>query len=81
MDINTGRIVADINSVPESDRSRYTPIPPHLVDEAARELDGRDSVIINPKRAAALAEWANKKRKKNRARAKLAKASRRRNTK
>lgn len=79
MDINSGHVVADINQVPEIKRHLYTQIPPQLQEQANRELDGRDSTYINLNRATALADWANKKKRKNRAKAKLAKASRKRN--
>lgn len=79
MDVNTGHLVRDLNSVPAERRHLYTAVPDALKDEAAHELDGRDETYVNPKRAAALSEWANKQKRKNRARAKLAKASRKRN--
>lgn len=79
MEVNTGHLVRDLNSVPEEKRHLYTPIPAALFAEADRELDGLDETYVNPNRAVALAAWANNRKRKGRAKAKLAKASRKRN--
>lgn len=79
MDVNRGHIVADINEVEEKLRHRYTPIPDDLRAEAEDALDGEREAYINPNRAKKLAAWAANTRKTNRARNKLAKASRARN--
>lgn len=81
MDVRSGHLVRDINTVPEAERANYTPVPPALFDEAQRELGDKPEVYVSPARQSALNAWAAKKRKKQRARAKLAKASRRRNSK
>lgn len=75
----TNHLVADISSMPEEMRSLYTPLPTHLADAAARELDGRREAYVNPNKRTSLAKWAAKKRKQARAKAKMARASRRRN--
>lgn len=79
MNPDTGHIVVDINDVPENRRSRYLRIPTELYAEAKEELGGQRETYINPNRARNLAAWAANNRKKNRARSKLAKASRARN--
>lgn len=81
MDVSRNHLVADIDSVPASERSRYTPVPTAFLDEARQELGDKPDVYVNPNRQTALNQWAAKKRKKNRAKAKLAKASRNRNHK
>lgn len=81
MDIHSGRLVADIDQVPASLRGLFTPVPGHLQDEARRRLGGRPEVIVSRKEQGRLAEWAEKKRAKNRKRNKLAKASRKRSRK
>lgn len=79
MDVSRNHLVADINSVAPEDRARYSQIPKHLAEYARDALDGRQECYVNPNRETALTQWAAKKRQKQRARTKLAKASRKRN--
>lgn len=79
MDVSRNHLVADINSVPAEDRSRYSRVPNELLAEALTELGGKPDVYVNPNRETALAKWAAKKRKKQRAKNKIAKAARARN--
>ena len=81
MDVSRGHLVEDINSLPVELRSRYTPVPTSLLEEARQELGGRAEAYVSPERQSALNAWAAKKRKKQRAKAKLAKVSRSRNRK
>jgi hypothetical protein len=79
MDVNTGHLVRDLARALEKTRHHYTPIPASLLEDAERELKGRDETYVNLNQAGALPAWARNKKRKNRARAKLAKASRKRN--
>lgn len=81
MDINAGRLVAQIDQVPESQRDAFTPVPKHLQAEAERRLDGRAEVYVSPQEQSRLAAWAAKKRAKSRAKNKTAKRARARNRK
>lgn len=79
MDVNTGRLVADIDFIAESERHRFTRVPDLLVAQAEKELAGQREVIVNMRRKNELVRWAKGQKDKNRARAKLAKKSRARN--
>ena len=83
MDVNSGHLVADIESVNEAERSKYTKVPKHLEDEAREALTQNgltlNDIIVNLKGRSNLAEWANKKRTKARIRRKISKASRLKN--
>lgn len=81
MDLRTNHLVADINQLEAIERANYTPVPKHLQHEAERELAGRTSAYVNPNTAKNLAAWAENKRGKNRAKAKMAKAARKRSRK
>lgn len=81
MDCSRNHLVADINNVPPELRDRYTPVPQSLALEAERELAGKPETYVNPNRVTALTQWAGNRKRKERKRAKLAKASRRRNRK
>lgn len=79
MDVSTGHLVADLNSVPEHLRHRYTPVPDALRELAEKELAGQQETVVNMRRRDELARWAKAEKSKNRARNKLAKKSRARN--
>ncbi len=79
MELSTGHLVRDLALALEETRSHYTPIPRSLLQDAERELKGRDETYVDLNQAGALPAWARNKKRKNRARAKLAKASRKRN--
>jgi hypothetical protein len=81
MDVNSGRLVADIELVDASERDRFKRLPAHLVEDAVRALAGREETTINLNAQSNLASWAANVRKKNRTRAKMAKRSRARNRK
>lgn len=76
MDVNSGRLVADINQVPVDVRHHFTPVPKHLQGEALHRLGGRSEVIVSPEEQSRLAAWAAKRKVKNRRKSKLAKRAR-----
>jgi hypothetical protein len=81
MDVGRNHLVADIESVPEKMRGRYTEVPEALREAAKEELAGRPDVFVSPAKQSELVDWARNKRKKLRAKAKVAKQSRKRNRK
>lgn len=82
MDTSRMHVVADINAVPELERSRYTAVPDHLRSDAELALAGKQHAYASPSTTPRLTQWAEryeKKKKQNRARAKAARASRKKN--
>lgn len=58
----------------------FTPVPDEYEDEARKELGDADSVTVDKTRNTPLVNWAKEKAKaKRKARAKMAKTSRRKN--
>lgn len=81
MDVNSGRIVQNIEDLPESMRALFTPVPKRLQNFAQQALGGNREVTINLNEQNNLTAWAANVRKKQRTRAKIAKQSRKRNRK
>jgi hypothetical protein len=81
MDVNSGRIVEDIESLPIDVRKLFTPVPEHLRGDAENALAGRSEVTVNLNEQNNLTAWAANVRKKQRTRTKIAKQSRKRNRK
>lgn len=79
MDTRTNHLVSDLDSLPESIREHYKPVPPSLHADALRALDGQQEVRISKHSKSRLAQWAAKDRNKAKAKRKAAKASRRGN--
>jgi len=79
MDASSGHLVANMLSVEESLRPKYTPVPKHLQEHAAFALHGRQETTVDLVRDSELARWAAGVRKRNRAKAKIAKQSRKAN--
>lgn len=81
MDVNSGRLVSDMTLLSDDERGKFTRVPAFLQAFAERELAGQQEVVVNMARRNELTRWANSVKAKNRARAKLQKASRRKNRK
>lgn len=81
MDTSNGHLVTNMLSVDESLQPKYTPVPKHLEEYAAFALHGRQETTIDLARDSELARWASGVRKRNRAKAKMAKQSRKANRK
>lgn len=81
MDVNRGRLVADLNSLSEEDRRNFTPVPEHLRADAAELLAGSPATTVDMRTRSPVVDWARneRKRQKNRARNKAAKRSRKAN--
>lgn len=78
MDVNRGRLVADLNSLPEEERRKFIPVPEHLQADASALLAGGQSATVDMRKRNPVVDWARseRKRQKNRARNKAAKRSR-----
>lgn len=78
MDINSGRLVADLNSISEEDRRHFTPVPNRLLAAALAMLAGQAETTVNVRQRSPITDWARseRKRQKNRARNKISKRSR-----
>jgi signal transduction histidine kinase len=83
MNINTGELrrLSEQMSPEILKKLGFTPVPEELQNEAEKELGEKESVIVDMQKDTPLVAWAKAHRKADnkKARAKMAKASKRRN--
>ena len=83
MNVETGHLVRDIESIDPDKRADYERLSADLEDLASQTLGDADETVVDLKaKDSPLARWARKRRRdKKRSRRAIAKASRRRNRK
>lgn len=80
MNVNTGELMMLSAENMKLLYNKFTSVPDELQDEAKKELAGKEKTVVDLKADTPLANWAKRERNKVKSnRAKMAKASRRRN--
>jgi hypothetical protein len=87
LNIDTGELRRLQDEMTEEEKQKlfkegFRPVPQDLKEEAEKELDGKDSTMVDLKKKSSLMSWCKKENKKHKkSKRKMAKASRRKNRK